>query len=489
MTISASIPAAVLSMLIFRMFRSNANILENNIVQTIASAGEASAAALIFTIPALLITGAWPGVSYWGTFVICLLGGALGILFLVPLRRVIVVNQAKDKGGPLGFPEAKACAAILEAGQKGVIDKSILWAAALGVIFKLGSTVLVFLKESVAYGFNIFGGAGAVGMDVSAALAAVGVIVGRNAAFVMVIGGLGVFLGVIPWWLASNGIDIAAFMKTNELSNLADVAGTVWSKHGRYVGVGAMVVAGAASLWGLRKELWSAIMTLVSRKAGSDATQDSTDQDLGGNTLRILIIVIVGAIISYYFYATGHVVLAIVVGPVMIVAGFLFTAVAAYMSGLVGASNNPVSGMTLCTILVTGLLVVFFGFKGAEGIMATLIVAAFVCTAAAMSGDVSQDLRTGLLVKGTPWRMQVGGLLGVVVSQLCCPGYSCSYMRPMVSEWRPTSEPLPEVRPRCHARKGHSGDLRAGRTQHGYGTDRHCGRGLRRSDRLVAQDG
>lgn len=414
MTVSASIPAAVMSMLIFAALRRRAATLEHNIVQTIASAGESAAAGLIFTIPALLITKSWGAVEYWPTFFICLLGGVLGTVFMIPLRRTIVVGM-RDR---LPFPEGEACAVILQSTEAGA-GKRIMIGALFGAIFKSCVGGVAIIRETIGAGFRIGKGVGGVGMDMSVELTAVGVYIGLNASLLMFLGGATVFLLGIPVW--SNLHGWSAYLQMAD-GNLFDASMVIWKKQARFIGVGAMAIAGLYSIWNLWGPMVETVRTMLHQdRRGAAVTPVRTEQDLSARTIKLVGGALVAAILAFYGVMTGHWGIALIVGTLMVALGFFFTAVASYIAGLVGSSNSPVSGMTLCALLVTGVVVFAFDIPAASAIAATLIVAGIVCSAASMSGDMAQDLATGYRVGATPRFQQIGEIIGVVASAAVLP--------------------------------------------------------------------
>lgn len=414
MTISASIPAAVMSMLVFAALRRRAATLEHNIVQTIASAGESAAAGLIFTIPALLITKAWGTVEYWPTFFICLLGGLLGTVFMIPLRRTIVVGM-RDR---LPFPEGEACAVILKSTGANA-GRRIMLGALIGATFKTCVGGVAIIRETIGAGFRIGKGVGGVGMDMSVELTAVGVYIGLNSSLLMFLGGATVFLLGIPIW--SNFYDWSGYLAGAD-GNLFDASFVIWKKQARFIGVGAMAIAGLYSIWNLWGPMKETVRTMLRQdRNGTLVTPDRTEQDLSPRTIKYAGGALFAAILAFYGIVTGHWGIALIIGTLMVVLGFFFTAVASYIAGLVGSSNSPVSGMTLCALLVTGVAVFAFDLPAASAIAATLIVAGIVCSAASMSGDMAQDLATGHRVGATPRFQQVGEFIGVAASALVLP--------------------------------------------------------------------
>ena len=414
MTVSASIPAAVIGMLTLKyigIFFKNSNpgsILEANQIQTAASAGESLAAGIIFTMPALILIGIWQEFDMILTTVIAFTGGLLGILFMIPMRQVFIVSNQSN----LKYPEGIACASVLSAGQDTGDAKqanSIIKGIIIGALFKGLISFTGFLKSvleiAILRGDRImfFGG------DISPALVAVGFIVRLNIAILIFIGGALSWLIGIP--ILGSGLEHA--------SNPLDGAWSIWSTKIRYIGVGAMVIGGLSSIYKVRSGLVDAIKVLKTSNASS------TEQDRLGNQRNIssksinilsaLAIVLVG---SVYYYITQNAGIALLTTIIMVIMAFFFTAVASYIVGLVGNSNSPVSGMTITAVLFTGGLLYIFGFSGTEGMVATLGVAAIVCCAACTSGDVCNDLKTGQLVGASPFRQQIMQIIGVGVASL-----------------------------------------------------------------------
>ncbi|HET7551233.1 MAG TPA: oligopeptide transporter, OPT family [Gemmatimonadaceae bacterium] len=409
MTVSASIPAAVISMGVLRLFRRS-NILENNIVQTCASAGESLAAGVIFTLPALVLLGRWAQFDYWQTVLIAGFGGVLGVLFTVPLRRALIVEQ------PLQFPEGIACAEVLETGEKGGAGvKFVAWAAVAAALFKFTQTGLrliagtaegatyLFDRRTIAY----------FGSNLSPALLGVGYIVGLNIAVLVFIGGALNWLVAIPILVATTGAP--AGMPATEF------AGQLWSTQTRYMGVGAMVVGGLWALIRMRGSLFSGVSSGLAayREMKEGTERDRLDRDL---PMQWVLLAIIASIIPLYFlyhYLIGRAAISITMAIIMVVGGFLFSAVSGYMTGLVGSSNNPISGVTIATLLFAALVILGLFGRGLEhGPAAAILIAAVVACAAAIAGDNLHDLKTGYLVGATPWKQQVMLIVGTLVSAL-----------------------------------------------------------------------
>lgn len=406
MTVSASIPAAVISMGILRGILRRGTILENNIVQTIASAGESLAAGIIFTIPALIITGVWQNFKFWPVTMVAILGGMLGVLFMIPLRRALIVEEVE-----LTYPEGLACAEVLEVGETGGSGIFYVFSAmAIGAFFKFMVTGIGLIKGAVEGAFRAGKTAFYFGADISVALVAVGYIVGFNVALLIFIGGAIGWLFGIPIYYLVSGFPVGA-------ESALEAMGSTWNSHIRFMGVGAMVAGGIWSIIGVRRGIAKGIQGAISgyqAMKDDSTTVERTQKDI--NIMAILLMLVPCAILVFvlYIYLTNSVGIGIVAGIAMIITAFFFVAVSSYIVGLVGSSNNPVSGMTICTVLFASALLLLFGMKGESGIIAALGVAGVVCCAACTAGDVSQDLKTGYLVGATPRRQQWAQVIGVL---------------------------------------------------------------------------
>ena len=404
MTISASIPAAIMSMGILRLFK-NSNILENNIVQTAASAGESLAAGVIFTLPALLLIGYWDTISYWEVTKIAMVGGILGALFTVPLRRALILKAQ------LRFPEGVATAAVLKTGHETDSEKSqkslklIGISALIGGFVKLGELAFSVWSSAIGGAIAVKGAIFGIGASLSPSLFSVGYIVGRNIGILAFTGGL------ISWAVA---IPIYSYLYGFEGENYFESANIIWNAKIRYLGVGAMVVGGIWSVIQLAKPLIESIqLSLKTLKESSDNIS-LEERDLPINYVFMAIIAMLIPIALTYFGIIGSWTSAIILSFVMLVFGFLFSAVAAYMAGVVGSSNNPISGVTIATILFSSLLIItFFDVDSSKGAAAAILIGAVVCCAAAIGGDNLQDLKTGNIVGATPWKQQLMQLVGV----------------------------------------------------------------------------
>jgi putative OPT family oligopeptide transporter len=407
MTISASIPASVISMAAFRLF-SKSNILENNIVQTVASAGESVAAGVIFTIPSLLLMGTWQEFNYWETTLIAALGGILGMLFTIPLRRAMIVED------PLQFPESVATAEVLKVGEQGGGGvASLASAAAIGAVFKLGETGFRLWNGSIEVATRAGQTIVYFGTGLSPALVAVGYIVGLNISILILIG------GALNWWVAIP--ILAASNPVDPSVSSVDAAGTLWSQQTRYIGVGAMVIGGLWALVQLRGSLMKGLRSSMDayRHMRSGVTIARTERDV---PIHWMAVALVASIIPLYFvarYITGLPVVSIVVALLMLVASFLFSAVAAYMAGVVGSSNSPISGVTIATIICSALfLLIIMGSGNPAGPAAAILIGAVVCCAAAIAGDNMQDLAAGRILGATPWKQQTMNTIGIIAAAL-----------------------------------------------------------------------
>jgi putative OPT family oligopeptide transporter len=419
MTIASAIPAAVVSMAVLRAL-GGGGILENNIVQTGASAGTSIASGVIFTVPALIIMGYWTNFRYGWVFAIAGLGGLLGVLFSVPLRRSLIVDQQ------MAFPEGKAAAEVLRAGEKPSAGIKVLGISALvGGVGKLiaASGLRLIPDSALASGF-IGKYLGYMGSNISPALLGVGYIVGLNIGAVVVSGSLLSFNIAIPlyheFFLPQNpelAAAVAAACQNLSGSECAEVtAQMLRGAQIRYLGVGAMLIGGLWALVSLRKSIVSGVKSgLAAARAGSDAIVAHTDKDLPMKWVLVGIVVFTIPLAVLYYSIVGSVGIGAAMSVIMVVAGFLFCSVSAYMAGLVGSSNNPVSGITIATILFAALVLLgFLGKESAIGPVAAVMIGAVVCCAACVAGDNLQDLKAGYLVGATPWRQQVMLAVGSV---------------------------------------------------------------------------
>ncbi|MDE2406887.1 MAG: oligopeptide transporter, OPT family [Xanthomonadaceae bacterium] len=420
LTIATAIPAAVVSMGVLRLL-GGGTILENNIVQTGASAGSSIAAGVIFTIPALIILGYWQDFKYSWVLAIAGLGGLLGVLFSVPLRRSMIVEE------PLPFPEGKAAAEVLKAGENpGPGLKILALSATLGGLIKAAAASGMRLIPDTAAGAGFFGKyLGYMGTNLSPALLGVGYIVGLNIGIVVVSG------SILSWHIAIPLYHMF-FLDTDPAlaakiagAGAEDIAGAIWSAKIRYLGVGAMLIGGVWTLFSLRKSLLSGVKSgIAAARKGGDEVVAETERDLPMKWMLVALIAFVVPLLLLYQAIVGMWSVSIPMAIIMIVAGFLFVSVSAYLAGLVGSSNNPVSGITIATILfASAVLLVLLGEGGKAavgaggaggaplGAVAAIMIGAVVCCAAAVGGDNLQDLKAGYIVGATPWKQQL--MLGI----------------------------------------------------------------------------
>ena len=413
MTVSASIPAAVISMGVLSLFK-NSNIRENNIVQTAASAGESLAAGVIFTIPALVLLGYWDSFDYFEVAKIAAIGGVIGVLFTVPLRRALIINAK------LKYPEGIATAAVLKAGDDAKRSQSSDAGGGLGTIALTSLTggLMKLMQQGFgmwqveaagarAIGGSIFG----IGTDLSPALISVGYIVGRNIGILVVGGGLISWAFAIPIYSAVVGFE----------GDPLDAAFNIWTTKIRYLGVGAMVVGGVWSLVKLFKPLIEGIKASLDalKENNSEKEVSIEERDMPINYVGIALAALLIPVFLLYIGIVNSFPIAALLTVVMMIFGFLFSAVAAYMAGVVGSSNNPISGVTIATILFTSiLLLALLGTGSGVGAASAIMVGAVVCCAAAIGGDNLQDLKAGQIVRATPWKQQVMQIVGTVSSAI-----------------------------------------------------------------------
>ena len=416
MTIASAIPAAVVSMAVLGAL-GGAGILENNIVQTGASAGSSIASGVIFTIPALVILGYWQDFQYSWVLAIAGLGGILGVLFSVPLRRALIVEQK------LAFPEGQAAAEVLKAGENPAQGIRILGVAALGgALAKLAAGSGLRLIPDTAASAGFFGKYLAYfGTNLSPALLGVGYIVGLNIGIVVLAGAMISWNIAIPFYVANVLPGNAELMQATAGLTAEDIANTVWSKQIRYLGVGAMLVGGIWALVSLRHSLLSGVRSglAAARASAAGVVVAHTEQDLPMKWVLIGIVLFTLPLLALYQVIVGTLAVSLPMTIIMIVAGFLFCSVSAYMAGLVGSSNNPVSGITIATILFSSvMLLLMMGPDSEIGPVAAVMIGAVVCCAACIAGDNLQDLKCGYIVGATPWRQQVMLAIGAVSSAL-----------------------------------------------------------------------
>ena len=446
MTIAATYPAAVIGMALLKVFKGS--ILEENFTRTVGSIGESVAAGAVFTLPAFFISGIWPEFYTTGNYIISslimLTGGVLGIMFVALLRRVMV----EDKDLP--FPESVAAAEIHKTGRSaGGNSKFLFYAMAFGGLVKALGEFKFFAftwEKFVAFGKNVIGLTGTSttaatqgGMLLSSpglkpAYIGVGYIIGPRLASLNFSGGIlawGLLTPILLYFIApylNLEAAIQALMAGADHKSLEEATEIIWTRAAydvwkfivRPIAIGGMLVGTAFTLWKMRKSLFAGIARSVSdvkKAATGESTTARTDKDISFNWILIGILGVALAtfLITFLIFKTEFYV-ALVASIVMIIAGFFFGAVSGYLVGIIGSSNNPISGLTISTVVVTALLMLILGATGIEGIAATLAVAAIVCVSAAVAGEMLQDLKAGHILGGTPWRMQIGDIFGVVVA-------------------------------------------------------------------------
>jgi len=430
MTIAATYPAAVIGMAILRMMKGT--ILEENFARTVGSIGESVAAGAIFTIPAFYIAGIWTDFATLPNYLIAssimLVGGVLGVLFVALLRRVMVEDVE------LPFPESVAAAEIHKAGQKGGTGAKFLFGAmglgagiqaliSLKVFTDLKDWFITFKKAIIQLGSS--GSAtGQSGMvltapRVSPAYIGVGYIIGPKLASLNFSGGLlawGLFVPILTYFIAPSILPDTTAVTTDTWMALSS---QVWRNLVRPIAVGGMLMSAIYTLFKMRKSLINGLSRSISdvKKAAQGVqVNERTEQDLKFTTVMLGISLAAVGTFFIYLYFAKNVIAALVATVVMIIAGFFFAAVSGYLVGIIGSSNNPISGLTLSTLIVAALLMVALGMKGTPGVAAVLGVAGVVCVSAAVAGEMLQDLKVGHILGGTPWKMQIGDLIGVALS-------------------------------------------------------------------------
>ncbi len=438
LTVSATFPAAVVAIAAFRLPFFRGNVLEQNIARTTASVGEALVAGAIFTLPAFLIARVggepvWATFDYWSSTWIMLVGGVMGVLFVILLRRTLVEDAE------LPFPESAACAELVKAGQKGESGARFVFGAiGLSALLELlknsrGIEIISGAKEwfvgfprslvthgSAEHPLGQVGHAGGAFLSspaASPALIAVGYIIGPRLAAVAFSGGAFGWLFLVPLLLF---IDPDLAQRAGGVSD-AELADSVWRNYVRPIAVGAMLVGAVHTLVGLRASLGQAFVRVVAdfrKKAFIESESEvgsRLDIDVSLKWITIGVALTVVPMTMLYWYFTRSLAGALLAALIMTVTGFLFSAVGGYLVGLIGGSNQPISGLALSTLIIAALLMVAIGVKGAGGVAAVLGVAAVVCCASAMAGDMIQDLKVGHLLGGTPWKMEVAEMISTVL--------------------------------------------------------------------------
>ncbi|OZB97885.1 OPT family oligopeptide transporter [Paenibacillus sp. XY044] len=409
LTVSASIPAAVISLGVLRGLFKRKSILENNIVQTMTTAGEAVAAGAIFTLPALYMWNQVPGI---GTVsFIMLVGGFLGVAMMIPLRRLLIVNEHQT----LPYPEGTACAEVLISGETGGKSaKMVLYGFIAGGLVKALGDGFKWFKTEIETGIYRFKNA-VIGMDTYPALLGVGYIIGPAISGQMLAGGIMAWLVMIPM-IGFFGGGAQAVLSPAEAPIPQLDAWGIWEGYIRYIGAGAVAAGGLITLVKTLPMLFSSLaatLSGLSKRNEQKVALDRTQFDIPGFWVTIMIALLVIIIAFAPLTEVG------IIGAIAIaIFGFLFVTVASRIVGLVGSSSSPVSGMTIATLLIVTFIFKMTGLSGMGGMIAALTVGAIVCVALAVAGDISQDLKTGYLVGGTPWKQQVAMMIGVLVSGL-----------------------------------------------------------------------
>ncbi|MBX2970576.1 MAG: oligopeptide transporter, OPT family [Cyclobacteriaceae bacterium] len=447
LTVSASIPIAVLAISIFKKL-GKATILENNMVQTIGSAGESVAAGVVFTVPALLfLAGGEAYFQYFQIFVLALVGGVLGVLFMVPLRRALIVKEH----GNLPYPEGTACADVLVAGEKGgALARNVFYGLGIAFLYKGFMSILGLWKDVPQYVFGRSSALpnGTMNAEITPELLGVGYIIGPRIAGIMVAGGVLSWLVLIPL-ITLLGDNLTAPMAPETSMLISEMSPSqIWSKYIRYIGAGAVTFGGIITLIKTLPTIVTAFKDsfkdLRSRNAQTAATQVRTEKDVP------LIFVVVGSIALVFLMAILPNVPTNFLSAIMIVVfGFFFVTVASRIVGLIGSSSSPVSGMTIATLMATSLIFIGIGWTGDFYQPIALVVGSIVCIAAANAGATSQDLKTGFLVGATPMKQQIGLLIGVLVSTVAI-GFTLLLLHDtlgigIVTEEHPNPLPAPQA--------------------------------------------
>ena len=440
MTVAATFPAAVISMAVLRLFKGT--ILEENMARTTGAVGEALAAGAIFTIPAFLIAGVWDKFHYFQSTILMLVGGILGVLFVIILRRALI----EDKELP--YPESKACAEIVKIGQSGSSGAGYVFGSMLlaGIIeFFKNSNGLTLIKDHIK-GVLYFGQSNVTLLDgnakvieggdkihegrlllqspsASPAFLGVGYIIGFRLSAITISGGIFGWLFLMPIILFLMSNDLSALVANSDWISIAKAAYNATVKP---IAVGGMLVGAFYTLFKMRNSLISGIKKGISdisaAKSGGKKVA-RTDKDAPFGVVFIAIAVLVVCMVILYQWFSGSWGSALLAAVVMAIAGFVFAAVAGYLVGIIGSSSNPISGLTLSTLLIAALLMLAVGLggqgeDGKQGIAATLAIASVVCCVAGVAGDMMQDWKVGHILGGTPYRMQIGGMIGVVAAAL-----------------------------------------------------------------------
>ena len=417
MTVSASIPAAVIAMGVIRVIMKKNSILESNVVQTIGSAGESLAAGAIFTLPALFLWAAEGTMDKPGIVeitIIALLGGLLGVFFMVPLRNALIVKEH----GILPYPEGTACAEVLLAGEEGGANASTVFAGmGFAALFKFIIDGLKAVPGEI--GFKIKGYAGEIGTQIYPAVMSVGYICGPRISSYMFAGGVLSWLVLIPM-IVLFGKDIVLYPGTEAIGAMYEMsgAGAIWGSYIRYIGAGSLAAGGIISLIKSLPLIVRTFKDAIKGIAGAgSAGSERTAQDI---SMKIVLIAI--AILTLLVWLVPAIPVTLIGAVIVVVFGFFFATVSSRMVGLVGSSNNPVSGMAIATLLIATLILKLTGDSGAEGMRSAIAIGSIICIVAAIAGDTSQDLKTGYLLGATPRKQQIGEVIGVIAAAFAIGG-------------------------------------------------------------------
>ncbi len=417
MTVSASIPAAVIAMGVIRIIMKRNSVLESNIVQTAGSAGESLAAGAIFTLPALFLWAAEGKMDKPDIFeitAIALIGGLLGVFFMIPLRNALIVKEH----GVLPYPEGTACAEVLLAGEQGGTNASTVFigmGVAAGLKFVIDGLKLALGEVSLKFkGF-----AGEIGTQIYPAVMSVGYICGPRIASYMFGGGVFSWMVLIPL-IVMFGADLTLYPGTAPIGELfaEGGAGAIWGTYIRYIGAGALAAGGIISLV---KSLPLIVKTfggaMKSLKVKNDGAQDRTSQELN---MKVVILAIV--ILTFVVWLLPAIPVSFLGAAMIVIFGFFFATVSSRMVGLVGSSNNPVSGMAIATLLISTLILKLTGADGVGGMASAIAIGSVICIVAAIAGDTSQDLKTGYILGATPKKQQLSEIVGVIAAALAIGG-------------------------------------------------------------------
>lgn len=438
MTVSASIPAAVIAMGVIRVLMRKNSILESNIVQTIGSAGESLAAGAIFTLPALFIwaadgKGENPGILE--ITLIALIGGLLGVFFMVPLRNALIVKEH----GVLPYPEGSACAEVLLAGEEGGSNASTVFAGmGFAALFKFIIDALKAVSGEIT--LTVKGFAGAIGTQIYPAVMSVGYICGPRISSYMFAGGLLSWVVIIPL-IVLFGSGIVMYPGTVSIGEMFSTGGAsaIWSSYIRYIGAGALAAGGIISLVKslplIIKTFSGAIKSMVGAGAASDKR---TDKDIS-----LLVVIPAIVVLTLLVWLIPEIPVSLLGAFIVVLFGFFFATVSSRMVGLVGSSNNPVSGMAIATLLFTTLILKFTGATGIKGMTSAIAIGSIICIVCAIAGDTSQDLKTGFLLGATPKKQQIGEIIGVVASAFAIGG--TLYLLASAWEFGSTELPAPQA--------------------------------------------